>query len=101
MQRKEEKLERVEGYVENCEQAQANYIENNPETFEKLITWRDKCGFFKKFLDVSKKVDDRTQNIESVSMTRGSRRSMISYIRNCPKKTISRLFTRISRNGAK
>jgi hypothetical protein len=79
MQRKEEKFEKVKRYVESCEDAVEKYIPNNPETFEKLITLRDTCGFFKKFLDSSKKVDHRTHDIEHVILIRDSRKLTISF----------------------
>ena len=70
MQRKEETLEKVISSIENCEQAKRNYYSSNPQSFIDLINYRNKCGFFKKFLDYQKKTDDRTYNIEKVFLKR-------------------------------
>lgn len=66
MQKKEETLEKLMNSIKNCEEAQAKYVPNEIDSFVQLISFRNKCGFFKKFLEYQKKSGGEAENIEKV-----------------------------------
>ena len=66
MHKKEETLEKLMNSIKNCENAKDEYFPNNIQTFVQLVSSRNKCGFFKKYLDYPKKPGAETQSIEKV-----------------------------------
>jgi hypothetical protein len=62
-------MEKVLTFTEECEKIKKNYVPNDPKCFVDLISFRKKCGFYKKFLDYQKKENGRPDNIQEVKFT--------------------------------
>lgn len=102
MQKKEEEtLEKVLTFTEECEQIKKNYVPNDQKCLSDLISFRKKCGFYKKFFDYQKKENDTTDNIEQVKLTSGWEVLMNLYTPSWKKRATLKSFMKIIKNGAK